>query len=525
MASKNKPVTQYTGTGTGATPSGTSTPSFGESGNATPQPGVDALGDVADKIVPGQPKLPGANKMAAAKEALTALDLLTMYKDFFSPNGAPTTKDMKNLRILDNPQLADYLKNKSGGQALVEGPERTKAQAEMAKIITQHVPGLTASEIIGYDPEKIMGLPISAAVSKTFDKGGFAIPEGTPIGTAIHTIDPTKLVGEKDLTAAEYYDSGLQSFYAAKPGEQKKLIQTLLDGRYLDTATPSRTQLESGYAKLVRDSVTTNVSPQDILETSPTSSVQSAEISDAADRLGVSLTEADKVQLVQQATQGAWQTPQISQAVAGYFKFDPANLSGTAASLYQGMQKIVDEYQIPMSAAGYGQWVSNAIKGIDFANPAPDAAAYSTGTSAAQAAFTQYAQKTAMGLYPQFASEIAQGVSTQSLLDPYEQVAASVLGFGSTSGAGNSVSMVDANAGKAGLGINWQDPKWRAVLQGGTPDPTTGKPTGMTLDQARKYFITNPAFGWDKTDDAKNAGFAVADHLLSVFGQPAGQGQ
>lgn len=515
------------------------------------QPGVNDLGDLGSKILPGQTGpiahnailRPDGKRRAAANEALTAKQLLTLYQDAFG-EGWLTSADKKALGTLDNRKLAEYFKVSSsgtGGGNIVAGnlADKEEAKDELASEITLYVPGLTKQEILKTDARNIMGLPVSTDVSKTFEDGGYSIPVGTPLGTAIQTIDPTALFkkeGTNDqlkpaqagqITAAEAYNNLIGSYNSSSKTVQDQMIQQLANARYLNTDKPTAAQVQTAYKDLISQSVKTGESPANILATNPTSSQQAAEIDEAADKMGVVLSQSERDKLVEQATAAStpWTSSQVSEAVSGYFNFsDPTKLTGTAADLYAGFQKIANDYQIPISQLGLGQWVTNAIKGVDYADPDESATTYSTGSAAADAGFTAYVQGQAAAMYPQFATQIKQGITTNTLLDPYAQVAASVLGFGSVSGTGNSVSAAAQGDASASLNIDWSKPQWQKALQGGT-NPDTGGPAPMSLDQWRSTLITDPSYGWAKTDDAKNMGAGIADHLLSVFGQPAAQGQ
>ena len=98
-----------------------------------------------------------------------------------------------------------------------------------------------------------------------------------------------------------------------------------------------------------------------------------------------------------------------------------------------------------------------------------------------EAAFVAHAQQVASGLYPTLAPQIAQGVTTKTLVDPYVQVAKSVLGKDTEP--------------------DFTDPKWSPALEGGT-DPVTQRPTLMPLSQWRQHLMTDPQHGYDTTPDA-----------------------
>jgi hypothetical protein len=137
----------------------------------------------------------------------------------------------------------------------------------------------------------------------------------------------------------------------------------------------------------------------------------------------------------------------------------------------------------------------------------------------ATASFTRYAQQIASGLYPTLATQINKGVTTKTLLDPYAQVAASVLGYGTDSNyeEGASASASEVSNAEGALGITWSSPKWNVALQGGKA--ATGKANApMTLDAWRQHVITTPNYGWSSTSAAKNLMMTAGNKILEDMG-------
>jgi peptidoglycan hydrolase-like protein with peptidoglycan-binding domain len=124
-------------------------------------------------------------------------------------------------------------------------------------------------------------------------------------------------------------------------------------------------------------------------------------------------------------------------------------------------------------------------------------------------AFEEYLKMAAQGLYPTFAPQIAAGIPTAYLLDPYRQLAKTVLG-----------EKFEPDF----LG----DPKSHAALTGGS-DPKTGRPAPMSLDQWRQHLMTEPGFNWKQTPAGIAARMSVTNALQQGFagqgtpGQPAQQ--
>ncbi len=112
--------------------------------------------------------------------------------------------------------------------------------------------------------------------------------------------------------------------------------------------------------------------------------------------------------------------------------------------------------------------------------------------------YKKYAEQIAEGMYPTFAAQIAQGIPTKILLDPYVEVAKQTLG---------------PMMGEP----NWSDPKWSAALQGGI-DPKNGRRIPMTLDEWRAHLMSHPGHGWDKTPQAHEKAAQFSQIINNAFG-------
>jgi hypothetical protein len=433
---------------------------------------------------------------------------------------------------------------------------------EAAQAIAKQLPGISSEEILSHDPNDVLDIPVPRQLAASLASQGYAVQVGQPISAAVNKLQPgrdqvAQQTADSGSTAQDQFNELMTQWDSASPAEKSVLATNI--AKTIGVPNPNavtKQQVEQAYTQVVTKAATDGTSVADAMkalggqlqnpinpqglqaaEVSP----QAAEVQNTAERLGVNLTTNEYNYLVDQATQGVgsdgttgWSQAQIDQAVGSYFKpptdangnLDPTQLSGDAASIYKGFQQILDEYQIPMSnqavMAHVTQALQASIAGINEGNPSDTTSSFSSGTSAATAAFLQYAQTTAANLYPQFAQQIGRGVTTKTLLDPYAQVAAAILGFGTATGTSASTS--EASDAESSLNINWSQPKWARALQGGV-NPQNGGPAPMSLDQWRQTLITDPQYGWTQTDDAKNAGVGVADHLLSVFGVPAAQGQ
>ena len=141
----------------------------------------------------------------------------------------------------------------------------------------------------------------------------------------------------------------------------------------------------------------------------------------------------------------------------------------------EAMKTLAHNYQVPMSDGTIQQIAESAKDG----NVLP--------------AFEEHMKTSAQGLYPTFAKQIAAGIPTALLLDPYRQVAKRVLGEQfEPDFVGNTVHA--------------------KALHGGM-DPATGRPAPMGLDQWTEHLKTHPSFGWANTEN----GMAARNDVLRTI--------
>ena len=145
----------------------------------------------------------------------------------------------------------------------------------------------------------------------------------------------------------------------------------------------------------------------------------------------------------------------------------------------KSVEQTAEEYVIPLSPEAADKWQGK------------------------EEAFTEYAKQMASGLYPALAPQIAQGITVKTLLEPYVQIAKSVLG-------------PDTEP-------DWNDPRWGRVLDGGT-DPKSGRPTLMSPSEFKSYLTHEPSFGFDQSTAANTRAQGFAQALNSSFsGEQGGE--
>lgn len=184
--------------------------------------------------------------------------------------------------------------------------------------------------------------------------------------------------------------------------------------------------------------------------------------------------------LTKQIQQNSGGTVGASAAATAYN--DTASLS---AALNDSFSKIASSYEIPVSDAAVASHAQAALtSGMD--------------QTQAEANFTEYAKQVAAGLYPSLAPQIQGGVDVSTLLDPYKNLIEKTVG-------------IDPGT------IDFTNPKYGVFLNGAV-DPATNRAAPMTLSQVSQKLMQDPQYGYQNTQEGKNAASSLVSSLLKTFG-------
>jgi len=137
------------------------------------------------------------------------------------------------------------------------------------------------------------------------------------------------------------------------------------------------------------------------------------------------------------------------------------------------------KYGISLSDTTFNEWVDKIAVGAE-----------------SQQTFESYAQQIARNLYPALNNGFDRGLSFADMTDPYAQVASRILEI-------------------PGAQVDFTDPKWAAAF---TMKDTKGQQMQMSFGEWADYLRTDPSFGWEYTDDAKNRAYTVVNRLGELFG-------
>lgn len=201
----------------------------------------------------------------------------------------------------------------------------------------------------------------------------------------------------------------------------------------------------------------------------------------AASAMGRPITMAQAAQIGESFILNGWDDAMLQQHLAT----DPL---GRGQSFGPGQLR-TNMAQVKGIGADYGLNISD----LSAAGWAQKITAGSMDTKA----FEDYARQQAAITHPYWQKQLNEGITLRQLADPYIQTAAQTLG-------------ISADA------IDLSDPKWGTALQA---KDKTGAVTGpmSQLDWQRKL-MTDPGYGWDKTQNAMTAAFNMRDKLMSTFG-------
>ena len=111
-----------------------------------------------------------------------------------------------------------------------------------------------------------------------------------------------------------------------------------------------------------------------------------------------------------------------------------------------------------------------------------------------QKAFEDYAKYQGMLNHPYWATQIENGATVRQLSDPWVQQAAQTLEIAPES-------------------INLTNPKWQF-----TTKDAHGNQTPMSVAQWNVHLMQDPQYGWDKTQNARQAAFGIVDQIQQAFG-------
>jgi hypothetical protein len=202
-----------------------------------------------------------------------------------------------------------------------------------------------------------------------------------------------------------------------------------------------------------------------------------------ASREGVQVTLPQLAALAEQGLSQGWGTEEVTDNIIGLAKRkDPA--TGEIDSTVSQLKATAGDWGVPVSDANAFDWAKKIRMG-----------------RSSQDAFEETMRQQAKSMFPALADAIDRGVSVRQYADPYAQLAAQTL----------EINPAD---------FDLTDPKWQSALQ--VPVVKAGEKMShfrpQTLAEWRQTMMTDPKYGWDRTDNAKGAALDIGNSIAQQFG-------
>lgn len=207
---------------------------------------------------------------------------------------------------------------------------------------------------------------------------------------------------------------------------------------------------------------------------------QLAALRDTSLRLGLRLRDDVLAKLAEDSLKFGWSNTVIQNAIGS----EALKSTGGVSDLRRGyigqtLRATAGSYGVPLSDVTFNEWVGKIATGQEN-----------------EASFQAYALDLAKNLYPSLAASLDKGISFRAITDPYRQAASRILEVNPET-------------------IDFADPKWAQAF---TARDDKGQQMMMTYGEWNDYLRTNPTFGYEYTDGAKERAFTVANRLAELFG-------
>ena len=345
-------------------------------------------------------------------------------------------------------------------------------------VVTGTTPGQSYTEPstgVTYQPGQQIG-----GEDRSLPNGG-AVVNGTYIPPGIDYTWLSQQVPEDWKTAAKELYGAYYDMIKNDP-QISDLLERAIKNEYSD----AQFQVELEKTKWWRET-TANARQFEILEATDPATARAqldnriALVRETAQRLGVTLSTESLEGLARNAINlGFDMTAQIEDIVGS----EAIRTAGGVSQLRYGyvgnsIRESARKYGVSLSDTTFNEWVNKIAVG-----------------SESQQTFESYAQQIARTLYPSLNNGFDRGLSFAEMTDPYAQVASRILEI-------------------PGAQVDFTNPKWAQAF---TMKDDKGNPMQMSFGEWADYLRTDPSFGWEYTDDAKNRAYTVVNRLGELFG-------
>lgn len=206
------------------------------------------------------------------------------------------------------------------------------------------------------------------------------------------------------------------------------------------------------------------------------------QVASMASLLGVSL-DLHQIDFISEgAIAGGWSADILKSAIAGNAQFSKDN-PGSISSTQTTLQGIAASYGVPISDQTTFDWAKKVAMG-----------------QSDPASFKEWAKNQAKLEFPTWAKQLDEGVTVRQLADPYIQDASQLLEI-----SPDQIDLTDAK---------WQKALHQKDAQGQNVGP-------MSRTDWKRTIMEDPTYGYQQTDNAKQAAFSMVDMLKKTFGMSA----
>ena len=193
--------------------------------------------------------------------------------------------------------------------------------------------------------------------------------------------------------------------------------------------------------------------------------------------MGVPLSLQQASDLANQGLQQGWDAATMTYHIAQNAQHNKDQF-GSISATQTSLQGVAANQGINVSEATTFDWAKRIAAG--------------TATSEG---FADYARGQAAFAHPYWARQIDEGATVRQLADPYIQNASKLLEI--------DPSQIDIS-----------DPKWQFTNRN-----KDGSSTPMSQDQWNVKIMSDPKYGWDRTNNARQAAYSVVQQLGNAFGK------
>jgi hypothetical protein len=206
---------------------------------------------------------------------------------------------------------------------------------------------------------------------------------------------------------------------------------------------------------------------------------QAAQIKETALQKGVRLPEASAQTLARDSLRYGWDELTLANAIgAEVFKAVPST-DLSRSYITQSARTTANQYGIALSESSILDWTEKILTGGE-----------------SDQTYKDYLLNQAKILYPSLADSFDRGLAFSTITSPYAERASQILEIPASE-------------------IDFTDPKFAAAFT--SKDPS-GKQTMMTYGEWSDYLKSDPAFGYEYTDGAKNDALDLVGRIARLFG-------